>query len=603
MLQKIFVHTLMSACALAAVSQTPVKSPETEQDKKLKEKAIAFLKETQGDVNTMRTLENRISFTSELASLMWFQDEREARGMFVGVTTDFRELLLQYNQQMNALGTANEEEIGSGSFLIPDESARGRLQLKFRTAMAVRQQIAMSMAEHDPDLAFTFYYESLNAISNPDYRKQAEEQDKYMEFQLINMIADKDPGKAAKFGSKSLSKGFSYQHLDLLKKIYASDPDKAIEFGSDILNNLKGESSKNVGGDEGGVSDLISFGEQTLAQSQTDGKKKAIYSPADLRDLAEVLAQGILDRPPGSGPISPDLMKKIQKYAPGRAIQIKAKFKQRSGIGDGDEDGYGGGRYSNMTANGANSYANAYAANTLSSSANANISPSQRTRLDREKNEKQMMDDVMKVGNKDLPKEQRDAIIAQARKILLLTPGRDKKIAGLSMLAAQVAKAGDRELADQIMKDAEGLVNPQPKNYQDFLLTWMLASGYASANPDKAFPLLQDTIARANDTLAAFVKAAEFIDVNGEIIEDGEVQVGAFGGSMVRDMTRELNMADSTIRVLAIADFDKTKDLTNRFDRQEVRILAKMLVLRAVLGDKNPPKSEGVDTDPETYLK
>jgi hypothetical protein len=141
------------------------------------------------------------------------------------------------------------------------------------------------------------------------------------------------------------------------------------------------------------------------------------------------------------------------------------------------------------------------------------------------------------------------------------------------------------------MKDAESLVNPQPKNYQDFLLTWMLASGYAQANPDKAFPLLQDTISRANDTLAAFVKTAEFIDVNGEIIDDGEVQVGAFGGSMVRDLTRELNMADSTIRVLAKADFDKTKDLTNRFDRTEVRILAKMLVLRAVLGDKKSDKA------------
>ena len=147
MLQKIFVLTLMSACALAAVSQTPVKSPETEQDKKLKEKAIAFLKETQGDVNTMRTLENRISFTSELASLMWFQDEREARGMFVGVTTDFRELLLQYNQQMNALGSASDDENVAVSFLMPDPSDRARVERKFRTAMAVRQQIAMSMAE------------------------------------------------------------------------------------------------------------------------------------------------------------------------------------------------------------------------------------------------------------------------------------------------------------------------------------------------------------------------------------------------------------------------------------------------------------------------
>jgi predicted Mrr-cat superfamily restriction endonuclease len=64
-------------------------------------------------------------------------------------------------------------------------------------------------------------------------------------------------------------------------------------------------------------------------------------------------------------------------------------------------------------------------------------------------------------------------------------------------------------------------------------------------------------------------------------------------------MTRELNLADSTIRVLAIADFEKTKDLTNRFDRQEVRILAKMLVLRAVLGDDKTKTAPAADeSDP-----
>src|SRR5204863_4417013 len=108
------------------------------------------------------------------------------------------------------------------------------------------------------------------------------------------------------------------------------------------------------------------------------------------------------------------------------------------------------------------------------------------------KNQKKMMDDIQKVGNKDLPKEQRDSIIAQARKILMATPGRDKKVAGLSTLAAQVAKAGDKDLATQIMKDAEGLINAQPKNYQDNLLICMLASGYASVNPDRAFPLLDE---------------------------------------------------------------------------------------------------------------
>ena len=93
--------------------------------------------------------------------------------------------------------------------------------------------------------------------------------------------------------------------------------------------------------------------------------------------------------------------------------------------------------------------------------------------------------------DKPLPKEERDKIVAQSRKIIAQTPGKDKKLVALSMLAAQVAHAGDKELANEIMADAERLVNPQPKNYRDFLMTWILASGYAETDPNKAFPLLE----------------------------------------------------------------------------------------------------------------
>jgi hypothetical protein len=131
----------------------------------------------------------------------------------------------------------------------------------------------------------------------------------------------------------------------------------------------------------------------------------------------------------------------------------------------------------------------------------------------------------------------------------------------------------------------------------------MLAGGYAEANPSKAFPLLESTILRANDTISAFIKVAEFIDVNEEIIADGELQIGMFGGSMIRGVTGELGMADGTIRSLARADFPKTRNLTNSFDRLEVRILAKMMVLRAVL-DTRPKKTvtteaPTMDDDPE----
>jgi hypothetical protein len=142
------------------------------------------------------------------------------------------------------------------------------------------------------------------------------------------------------------------------------------------------------------------------------------------------------------------------------------------------------------------------------------------------------------------------------------------------------------------MRDAERLVNPEPKNYQDFMLSWMLASGYAEANPDKAFPILENTFLRANETISAFIKVAEFVDVNAEMIDEGEFQVGMFGGEMIRGMTRELGMAAGPLKTLARADFTKTRNLTNVFDRTETRVLAKMLILRAVLDKREIKRTD-----------
>jgi hypothetical protein len=61
---------------------------------------------------------------------------------------------------------------------------------------------------------------------------------------------------------------------------------------------------------------------------------------------------------------------------------------------------------------------------------------------------------------------------------------------------------------------------------------------------------------------------------------------------MTRGMLGSLGASDSTVRNLAVADFTRTKSLTNKFERQEVRILAKMLILRAVLAEKSVVKEE-----------
>lgn len=578
-----------------ALPQTVKEQTKSEAAIKLEKDAVEFLRDTLAEVNNMRSLENRISFGAEIASLMWYHDEREARGMFGGVINDFENLLRQYDTQMNAQTLAGSDESFSGG-LFGDLSDKSRIERKFRTAMGVRQRIAASIAEHDPELAFGFYYNSLLAISNPKIRKEMETRDKYFETQLISQVAEKNAAKAVQFARRSLESGFDNQHVEILKKIYAKDADRGAEFGADVLSRIKGEKPEKL--NLWVATSLLEWGSGILDASRRPGGKKPVYIQADLRDMADTIAQSILSRPNEEGFSGAQYASLIEKFSPGRGAQIRARFSGRRSDSN-SRYAYG--------ANAMNTAANAMARATNTAgydSSNSNsISDRDRERENRERGERQMMEDVMRLGNKQIPKEQRESIIAQARKILMLTPGREKKITGLSLLAAQVASAGDKELAAEIMKDAQGLVSTQPKNYRDFLLTWMLATGYAAADPDKAFPLLEDTISRANDTISAFIKVGEFMDANEEVIADGEVQLGAFGGSMVRGLTGELGMADNTIQQLAKVDFARTRDLTNKFDRAEVRVLAKMMVLRAILGPKaaskvkNAVSVDGPDTD------
>ncbi|HUR98931.1 MAG TPA: hypothetical protein VMZ26_12765 [Pyrinomonadaceae bacterium] len=572
--------------ATFAAAQTDAEKKAAAEKENLKKEAVVFLRETLSDVNGMRSLENRISFASELAGLMWFHDEREARSMYAALIGDFRDLLMRYDAQMNALGVTPEDAEGRTGRMIflvePDD--KSRVLRRFATAMGVRQAMAMSIAEHDAELAFGFYNDSLSAISNPEFRKHAENRDSYFESQLLVRIAESNPGKASQYASKSLAKGFAHHHLDLLKKIYEKDPDKGVEFGSAILSKLK-DGKAETSADLYLISALLGYGGEILELSRKPKAKRPIYTAGELREIAEIMAQKILDLKDNELSSALSYTDTIEKYAPGRAAQIRTRVKR--GMRNSNFNGSANSMYTATNE----SYGNA----TISSNSNSNAAGYQqqvREREEREKAEQKLIEDVQSLTTKQLPKEEREKIVTQARKIIMQTPGRDKKIMSLGMLAAQVAKMGDKELASEIMRDAERLVNPAPKNYQDFMLTWILASGYANADPDKAFPILEETIGRANDTLAAFIKVGEFIDVAEEMIQDGEVQVGAFGGQMVRGLTGELGMADATIQILAKADFVKTKNLTNRFDRAEIRVLAKMMVLRAVLNPKDPTKPD-----------
>jgi len=580
--RNIFFAVLLSAFFQTAFAQTTdLEKPKVVTDE-LRKEAVAFLRETGAEVGNLRSLENRISFSSEMAGLMWFYDEKEAAAMYGAVINDFKQLLADYDSQINAMGITPTESEYRASMFGGDQNDKTRVTQKFYKAMGVRQQIAMSLAEHDATLAYNFYYDTLSIITNPELRKATEERDSYFESQFIKQLALKDPSKAVELGRKSLAKGVTWMHGDLLQKIYEKDDAKGAEFADEIVKKFK--SDKASASNLYNVHAFLSMGAENSEKIKKTGGKKPMFTEQNLRDLAEILAQGILEKKDKEELNYSLNIGLIEKYAPARAVQIRAKFpdtvKPKTATATVVSGEYDESAITVKTA----------------PTIKENVAENQA-----QKEQDEMMKNVQKLGSKELPKEERDKIVAQSRKIIGGMGRKEEKIMALSMLASQVSAAGDKELAAEIMKDANTLVNPSPKNYKDFMEVWLLASAYSATDPDKAFPLLDDAIFRLNDTLSAFVKVGEFIDVSGEMIDDGEVQLGALGGSMVNSLTRELGIANSTIRNLAIADFGKTKALTNKFDRAEVRILAKMLILRAVLGDKVEKKNAEIEKVTEEF--
>ena len=75
-----------------------------------------------------------------------------------------------------------------------------------------------------------------------------------------------------------------------------------------------------------------------------------------------------------------------------------------------------------------------------------------RVQAEKQKNDNDLLEKLAKFEAKPDDKEARDKFVSAARVSIAKMSGKDKKLAAYGVLAAQVAKAGDRELAGEIMK-------------------------------------------------------------------------------------------------------------------------------------------------------
>jgi hypothetical protein len=563
MKKKLFLAAvLFSVFSISVFAQdTSENSADSAKDKaaELRKAAVEYLRESPGEINRLRTSENRISFSSELANLMWFHDEQEARKMFEDVARDFVQLMTEANATLNALGGSSDEPDFVGPFMGSPTDTSNALR-KIQTAVSVREQIALAIAEHDAQFGYDFVTRTAGIVTDEKLKQRIAFQEERLESKIIDQMSVTKPDESLAFARKSLKRGFKSELVTLAAKIYRKDPEGAIEFGKELVSKVKSQ----ISSESESLENLHSILRVGMEEVE-DGKKNAkpLFDQADLIDLAELLGKQILDGDQIDSYMIGVYTRAIKKYSPGIAGRIEAKQEAEKRKSKDDLD--------NKSLDVIDEAA---VIKGLPDPANDSENP----------DEKQMlMEELGKLDEKELTSEQKGEFIEKARRIVSEMKNPTAKVFALSALAIQVKSFGDEKLAVEIMREANVLIKPIPTNYMDYMLVWSVATGYSKVAPDEAFLLLEDAIFRLNETVGAMVKVAEFVDVRGDFVIDREVQVGAFGGSMTRSVVGAISGSGSVLRDLSESDFERTKGLVQKIEQPEIRILVRFMVLRSLL--------------------
>jgi tetratricopeptide (TPR) repeat protein len=145
-------------------------------------------------------------------------------------------------------------------------------------------------------------------------------------------------------------------------------------------------------------------------------------------------------------------------------------------------------------------------------------------------------------------------------------------------IALTLNRQGKHAEALELLRDAESLIkfDLTSETQTNALLGMVLA--YALIDPPKAFSIIERTIDRANDDIGKALLLDKI--VNSGLIQKGEIKLH---NSQILPAELIVFRYGKGIAALANADFDRTKAAADRFDRNELRLLARLLLAQSLL--------------------
>ena len=595
----------ISSSIFAQTSPTESKEEKEKARQELEKKAIALLEQVVNETALLKLPDNRALVAASAGDLMWQRDEKRARQLF--------------RQAANEIVQANN--------MPADNSMPGFIGI-FQNA-SPRKQILLTVAKYDAELALELLYATRPsnvtvALASRTQQpiqtgeksqktaasRMEETQNKFLaddelrlEQSFSAQAADKDPTKAAKLLRDSIAKnGVTNSVFQILNKINAKDNKLAVELTAEIGKKLldsdfaKKDAERNV---------TISFLQQFYLNSDKPTAKtettKAIKIEDKLaKDLANKMADYLLQLNTSKGMEVYFQFRQatsvLEKIIPERIALIKQKQNQMkknlpesfSMFDDDAFDSAGGTPSAEKMITGASKMpaqmrGMMYKGAVDEAVRSGNVEKA-RESLNQTPEGKERDDALAYLDSKIAETKIKDGKIDEARKIIDRLSSNKEKVERLVQMAIGFYikdTKDDRETASKLMDEARRLIDDAPQD-EDAINDYLrVASGFAYIDPTVAFSMLDAFANQASEIVTAAALLAKY-DKRNTGFKNGEM-VLTRGlprvGNGIFQYGKELNL-------LANSDIDRLKNIADKFQRDDARLLLKLYIVQAFFNKK-----------------
>jgi len=588
---------LIPSSVLAQTSEKEKAQRELERRQELERKTLGLLDEIVVGSWSLKLPENRALVMTTAADLLWTRDEKRARNLFWEALNSIASPASQAGDDSKTKSPNTKDSTPKG----PANDNPQRLK-EYYSAFGAREEFLGRVARRDPQLALDMLRATRlppppQQPANANYRLPDESD---LEQEIANEVAWRDPKRALQIAREGLTKGLNFRLLNVLFRLNQQSPETASEFASDLIDKLQ---TANLNTDV--VACMMSVQLLRIARSPQDdqvesaavlGSGRLKLSDDQKRELVETLTNAVLSVS-ASGRLLlevSEVMPEIEQFAPDRAAKIKTRVAETKRTLIREQGDWN--LYSSLVEKGTPEELIKAAARTGNDTRQeiyqaAVMKAVIKGKADalREFIKSNVDDDSQRNSLNDLLDEQQigwavdQGKIEELQALLPLIRLKEKRVEAMAEVAMLLEKKGEHAEAIELLDDAQALVKVDfaSKTRSDALMAVMLACSLI--DPSRAFALIEPIIDRANDNISKLLLLDKMIKTGA--VKNGEIIVRHPG---VISLDFAIFKYGQGVAALANADFNRTRAMADRFQRNELRLMARLMIAQALLRVSEP---------------